>query len=213
MGCKPIEPIEFVEIKNVKVNSLQNNKLKISADIILNNPNKVKIIISKVDVGVYAESVLLVKIDEENERELSNMSESTIDIQGDIDVKNLESFINEKGLSLLFGNEKVSLKFKGEIEAKAYGIKDIILIDYLNICASSRYRGNSTVNSYSYIKAIAEELRGLAVEANVPIVSATQTTRSGFGSSDVELTDTSESFGLPATADLMFALISTDDLE
>ena len=90
---------------------------------------------------------------------------------------------------------------------------DIIFIDYLNICASSRYRGNSTVNSYSYIKAIAEELRGLAVEANVPIVSATQTTRSGYGSSDVDLTDTSESFGLPATADLMFALISTDELE
>jgi replicative DNA helicase len=90
---------------------------------------------------------------------------------------------------------------------------DIIFIDYLNICASSRYRGNSTVNSYSYIKAIAEELRGLAVEANVPIVSATQTTRSGYGSSDVELTDTSESFGLPATADLMFALISTEELE
>ena len=90
---------------------------------------------------------------------------------------------------------------------------DIIFVDYLNICASSRYRGNSTVNSYSYIKAIAEELRGLAVEANVPIVSATQTTRSGYGSSDVELTDTSESFGLPATADLMFALISTDELE
>ena len=90
---------------------------------------------------------------------------------------------------------------------------DIIFIDYLNICASSRYRGNSTVNSYSYIKAIAEELRGLAVEANLPIVSATQTTRSGFGSSDVELTDTSESFGLPATADLMFALISTEELE
>ena len=90
---------------------------------------------------------------------------------------------------------------------------DIIFIDYLNICASSRYRGNSTVNSYSYIKAIAEELRGLAVEANLPIVSATQTTRSGYGSSDVELTDTSECFGLPATADLMFALISTDELE
>ena len=90
---------------------------------------------------------------------------------------------------------------------------DIIFIDYLNICASSRYRGNSTVNSYSYIKAIAEELRGLAVEANVPIVSATQTTRSGYASSDVDLTDTSESFGLPATADLMFALISTDELQ
>ena len=90
---------------------------------------------------------------------------------------------------------------------------DIIFIDYLNICASSRYRANSGVNSYSYIKAIAEELRGLAVESNVPIVSATQTTRSGFASSDVDLTDTSESFGLPATADLMFALISTEELE
>ena len=90
---------------------------------------------------------------------------------------------------------------------------DIIFIDYLNICASSRYRGNSNVNSYSYIKSIAEELRGLAVEANVPIVSATQTTRSGYASSDVDLTDTSESFGLPATADLMFALISTDELQ
>jgi len=90
---------------------------------------------------------------------------------------------------------------------------DIIFVDYLNICASSRYRAGSNVNSYSYIKAIAEELRGLAVETNVPIVSATQTTRSGFASSDVDLTDTSESFGLPATADLMFALISTEELE
>ena len=90
---------------------------------------------------------------------------------------------------------------------------DIIFVDYLNICASSRYRAGSNVNSYTTIKSIAEELRGLACEANVPIVSATQTTRSGYGSSDVELTDTSESFGLPATADLMFALISTDELE
>jgi hypothetical protein len=90
---------------------------------------------------------------------------------------------------------------------------DIIFIDYLNICSSSRHKANGSVNSYSYIKSIAEELRGLAVEFNVPIVSATQTTRGGFGSSDVELTDTSESFGLPATADLMFALISTEELE
>ena len=89
---------------------------------------------------------------------------------------------------------------------------DIIFVDYLNICASSRYK-NNIVNSYTYVKAIAEELRGLAGEFNVPIVSATQTTRSGYGSSDVELTDTSESFGLPATADLMFALIATEDLE
>jgi hypothetical protein len=90
---------------------------------------------------------------------------------------------------------------------------DIIFVDYLNICASSRHKANSSINSYSYIKSIAEELRGLAVEFNVPIVSATQTTRSGYGNSDVELTDTSESFGLPATADLMFALISTEELE
>ena len=100
-----------------------------------------------------------------------------------------------------------------ELQLKKSFRPDIIFIDYLNICASSRYRGNLSVNSYSYIKAIAEELRGLAVEFNVPIVSATQTTRSGYGSSDVELTDTSESFGLPATADLMFALISTEELE
>ena len=90
---------------------------------------------------------------------------------------------------------------------------DIIFVDYLNICASSRYKGSSNINSYTLVKSIAEELRGLAVEANVPIISATQTTRSGYGSSDVELTDTSESFGLPATADLMFALISTEELE
>ena len=89
---------------------------------------------------------------------------------------------------------------------------DIIFIDYLNICASVRYKG-AIVNSYTYVKAIAEELRGLAVEHNLPIVSATQTTRSGYGNSDPDLTDTSESFGLPATADLMFALISTEELE
>ena len=100
-----------------------------------------------------------------------------------------------------------------ELSLKKSFRPDIIFIDYLNICGSSRYKSNFSVNSYSYIKAIAEELRGLAVEANVPIVSATQTTRSGYGNSDVELTDTSESFGLPATADLMFALISTEELE
>lgn len=90
---------------------------------------------------------------------------------------------------------------------------DIIFIDYLNICGSSRFKGNANVGSYFYIKAIAEELRGLAVECNVPIMSATQTTRGGFNSSDVGLEDTSESFGLPATADLMFALITTEELE
>ena len=89
---------------------------------------------------------------------------------------------------------------------------DLIFIDYLNICASVRYKG-AIVNSYTYVKAIAEELRGLAVETNLPIISATQTTRAGFGNSDPDLTDTSESFGLPATADFMFALISTEELE
>ena len=90
---------------------------------------------------------------------------------------------------------------------------DIIFIDYLNICASSRYRANSNVNSYSYIKAIAEELRGLAVEANVPIVSATQTTRSGYGSSDVDLTDTSESFGFLPLLILCLLLLVRRSLE
>ena len=89
---------------------------------------------------------------------------------------------------------------------------DIIFVDYLNICASSRYKG-TIVNSYTHVKAIAEELRGMAGEHNVPVVSATQTTRNGYGNSDVELTDTSESFGLPATADLMIALISTEEME
>ncbi len=100
-----------------------------------------------------------------------------------------------------------------ELQLKKSFRPDIIFIDYLNICASSRYKGNLSVNSYSYIKSIAEELRGLAVEMNVPIFSATQTTRSGSTNSDPDLTDTSESFGLPATADLMFALISTEELE
>ena len=106
--------------------------------------------------------------------------------------------------------------FKGlinELALKKSFKPDIIFIDYLNICCSSRFKGGSNINSYTLVKSIAEELRGLAVEFNIPIVSATQTTRSGFGSSDVELTDTSESFGLPATADLMFALISTEELE
>ena len=100
-----------------------------------------------------------------------------------------------------------------ELKLKKSFKPDIIFIDYLNICASSRYCGAVNVNSYSYVKAIAEELRGLAVEASVPLFSATQTTRSGFASSDPNLTDTSESFGLPATADLMFALVSTEDME
>ena len=101
-----------------------------------------------------------------------------------------------------------------ELKLKRNFVPEIIFVDYLNICASSRMKGmGGAINSYTYIKAIAEELRGLAVEFDVPIVSATQTTRSGFTSSDPGLEDTSESFGLPATADLMFALISSEELE
>ena len=101
-----------------------------------------------------------------------------------------------------------------ELKLKKNFIPDMIFIDYLNICASSRMKGmGGAINSYTYIKAIAEELRGLAVEFDVPIVSATQTTRSGYSSSDPGLEDTSESFGLPATADLMFALVSSEELE
>ena len=109
-----------------------------------------------------------------------------------------------------------SAHFRGllkELAIKKTFKPDILFIDYLNICASSRFKGATNVNSYMYIKSIAEELRGLAVETNLPIMSATQTTRSGFVSSDIGLEDTSESFGLPATADLMFALISNEELE
>jgi replicative DNA helicase len=100
-----------------------------------------------------------------------------------------------------------------ELKLKRNFTPDVVYIDYLNICMSSRLRNASNVNSYTYIKAIAEELRGLAVEFNVPVISATQTTRSGYSNSDMDLTDTSESFGLPATADFMFGLISTEELE
>ena len=135
------------------------------------------------------------------EKKVTNLSKKT---QGTLIIKEYPT------ASAHSGHFKALLN---ELALKKSFKPDIIFIDYLNICASSRYRANSNVNSYSYIKAIAEELRGLAVETNVPIVSATQTTRSGFSSSDVDLTDTSESFGLPATADLMFALISTEELE
>jgi hypothetical protein len=100
-----------------------------------------------------------------------------------------------------------------ELRIKKKFVPDIIYVDYLNICSSSRLKSGSNVNSYTYVKAIAEELRGLAVEYNVPVVSATQTTRSGYTSTDLGLEDTSESFGLPATVDLMLALISSEELE
>jgi len=100
-----------------------------------------------------------------------------------------------------------------ELKAKKEFVPDVLIIDYLNICSSARLKMGASVNSYLYIKSIAEELRGLAVEYNVPVLTATQVTRGGYNSSDVELTDTSESFGLPATADLMFALIRSEELD
>lgn len=100
-----------------------------------------------------------------------------------------------------------------ELKTKRNFAPDLIVVDYLNICASSRLKHGTGVNSYTYVKSIAEELRGLAQEYNVPLLTATQTTRGGYDNTDVDLTDTSESFGLPATADLMFALISTEELE
>jgi len=109
-----------------------------------------------------------------------------------------------------------SAHFRGlikELAIKKSFRPEIIFIDYLNICASTRFKGASNVNSYTMVKSIAEELRGLAVETNVPIMSATQTTRTGFVSSDVGLEDTAESFGLPATADFMFALLSNEELD
>jgi hypothetical protein len=100
-----------------------------------------------------------------------------------------------------------------ELKLKKSFKPDVVYIDYLNICTSSRMKMGGSVNSYTYVKAIAEELRGLAIEFEVPIISATQTTRSGYSNTDVGLEDTSESFGLPATADFMFALISTEELQ
>ncbi len=100
-----------------------------------------------------------------------------------------------------------------ELKLKRQFKPDMIIVDYLNICASSRFKAGANINSYTLVKSIAEELRGLAVEEAVPILSATQTTRGGYGNTDVELTDTSESFGLPATVDLMFALIATEELD
>jgi len=100
-----------------------------------------------------------------------------------------------------------------ELKLKKNFVPDVVYVDYLNLCTSSRIKGGSNVNSYTMIKSIAEELRGLAVEFNIPLISATQTTRSGYGNSDVEITDTSESFGLPATCDFMAALIVSEELD
>lgn len=100
-----------------------------------------------------------------------------------------------------------------ELRLKKNFSPDVLMVDYLNICASARFKGNTTANSYTYVKSIAEELRGLAVELNLPIFTATQANRGGYNNSDIDLSNTSESYGLPSTADLLFALIATEELE
>ena len=129
-GCKPIEPVNFIEITDAKINRSKNNELFKSAQIILENPNKVKITINKVDVDIYVENTVIVSIEDDNPRELIESAESTLDIEGEVNLKNLEDFLNKKGLGIILGNDDVSLKFIGKIEAKAYGIKDEININY-----------------------------------------------------------------------------------
>ena len=129
-SCKPIEPVEFKEIKNVRLSTLSDNQLKISADIILDNPNKVKITVTKLNLDILADGIPLVYINDDLSKNLDGENESTLNITGDIDVKNLEKFLNNRGIALLLGSENPSLKFKGTIEAKAYGIREIINIDF-----------------------------------------------------------------------------------
>jgi archaellum biogenesis ATPase FlaH len=173
-------------------------------------------------------NVLYITLEMSEERIAERIDANLLNVTID-DLMNLPKDMYEKRMQKLQNTVKGKLiikeyptasanpaHFRGllnELSLKKNFKPDIIFVDYLNICASSRIKAGSNVNSYTYIKAIAEELRGLAVEFNVPIVSATQTTRSGFSSSDPGLEDTSESFGLPATADFMFALISTEELQ
>jgi len=173
-------------------------------------------------------NVLYITCEMSEEKIAERIDANILDVTMD-DLKTLPRSIYEKKM------QNVCAEFKGRLIIKEYptatananhirflldelNLKkkfkpDVIFIDYLNICASARIKGNSNVNSYTYIKAIAEELRGVAVEYNVPLFTATQTNREGYSNSDPDLTNTSESFGLPATADFMFALISTEELE
>lgn len=129
-SCKPIEPVEFKEIKNVRLSTLSDNQLKISADIILDNPNKIKITVTKLNLDILADEIPLVYINDDLSKSLEGEDETTLNITGDIDVKNLEKFLNQRGIALLLGSENPSLKFLGTIEAKAYGIKEVINIDF-----------------------------------------------------------------------------------
>ena len=129
-GCKPIEPVEFDEIKNVQLDNLADNKIKISADIVLNNPNKAKITVTYIDLDIIADGIPLVNINDNLNQELTGENKSTLNIIGDINVKNLEKFLNQNGIAILLGSDKTQLKFIGEIEAKAYGFKEKINIDF-----------------------------------------------------------------------------------
>ena len=173
-------------------------------------------------------NVLYITLEMAEERIAERIDENLLDLTSD-DLKTIPKDSYEKKINRIKEKTTGKLVVKeyptasagsanfrhllNELKIKRNFIPDIVYIDYLNICISSRIKNGANVNSYTLIKAIAEELRGLAVEFNIPIISATQTTRSGYSSSDVGLEDTSESFGLPATADLMFALISTEELE
>ena len=128
--CKPIEPVEFDEIQNVQLDNLADNKIKISADIVLNNPNKAKITVTYIDLDIVADGIPLVNINDNLNKELTGENKSTLNIIGDINVKNLEKFLNQNGIAILLGSDKTQLKFIGEIEAKAYGFKEKINIDF-----------------------------------------------------------------------------------
>ena len=174
------------------------------------------------------QNVLYITLEMAEEKIAERIDANLLDISID-DLHSLPKDLYDKKINSLSNTTKGKLIIKeyptaaanvnhfrallNELNLKRSFVPDIIFVDYLNICASQRFRYGSNVNSYTYIKGIAEEMRGLAVELNVPFVSATQTTRQGFTSTDIGLEDTSESFGLPATADLMFALISTEELE
>ena len=178
---------------------------------------------------VQGKAVLYITLEMSEERIAERIDANLLDIPIDQLETLSKSMLKERVASISRkGNGKLIIKeyptgqantshfraLLNELKLKKNFMPNIIFIDYLNICASARMKGmGGSINSYTYIKAIAEEMRGLAVEFNVPIVSATQTTRSGFSSSDPGLEDTSESFGLPATADLMFALVSNEELE
>lgn len=173
-------------------------------------------------------NVLYITMEMAEERIAERIDANLLDVTLD-DLKIMPKDVYDKKMERLKRKAKGKLKIKeyptacagsanfrhllNELKIKQNFIPDVIYIDYLNICMSSRIRNGANVNSYTLVKAIAEELRGLAVEHNVPIVSATQTTRSGYSNSDVGLEDTSESFGLPATADFMFALTTSEELE